>query len=326
MSSTWFEILSAAPHGFCGLVHISDIVFPSMGCRFIALNDGVDTIHKNNEMLVILKNVMNDLYARDTSSKIRAVKQSTFKSGKYVGCYAPIGYRKSPADKHILEIDPVTAPVVLRIFDMRLQGDSFRKIARTLNEEGVPSPRGFYYLKNHAEEFAELLVQKTTKDYERESRNRRQRLQELIARNKEVDRLFERIYEDNVSGKLTDDRFMKMSQRYDEEQQQLKKDIEELQRQCDQEDNRAFCKEQFLKAVRKFMEMKTLTPTILHELVERIDVYQTQGTGKNRTQRIVIHYNFIGILDMPEVEEYPDNVVLDSRQGVAVEYLVGKAG
>ena len=67
---------------------------------------------------------------------------------------------------------------------------------------------------------------------------------------------------------------MKMSQRYDEEQQQLKKDIEELQRQCD----------------------------------------------------IVIHYNFIGVLDMPEVEEYPNNVVLDSRQGVAVEYLVGKAG
>ena len=124
----------------------TDIVFPSMGCRFIALNDGVDTIHKNNEMLVILKNVMNDLYARDTSSKIRAVKQSTFRTGKYVGCYAPIGYRKSPADKHILEIDPVTVPVVLRIFDMRLQGDNFRKIARTLNEEGVPSPRGFYYM------------------------------------------------------------------------------------------------------------------------------------------------------------------------------------
>ena len=119
---------------------------------------------------------------------------------------------------------------------------------------------------------------------------------------------------------------MKMSQRYDEEQKQLKKDIEELQRQCDKDDDRAYCKDQFLKAVRKFMEMKTLTPTILHELVERIDVYQTQGTGKNRTQRIVIHYNFIGVLDMPEVEEYPDNVVLDSRQGVADEYLVGKAG
>ena len=58
----------------------TDFVFPSLGCRFIALNDGVDTLRKNNEMLVILKNVMNDLYARDTSSKIKAVKLSTFKS------------------------------------------------------------------------------------------------------------------------------------------------------------------------------------------------------------------------------------------------------
>ena len=124
----------------------TDFVFPSLGCRFIALNDGVDTIRKNNEMTVILKNVMNDLYARDTSSKIKAVKQSTFKSGKYVGCYAPLGYKKSPEDKHKLIIDPVTAPIVRRIFDMRAQGDSFRKIARTFNDEGVPAPRTFYYM------------------------------------------------------------------------------------------------------------------------------------------------------------------------------------
>ena len=124
----------------------TDFIFPSLGCRFIALNDGVDTIRKNNEMLVILKNVMNDLYARDTSNKIKAVKLSTFKAGKYVGCYAPLGYRKSAADKHILEIDPVTAPVVRRIFDLRLQGNGFRKIALILNAEKVPSPRTFYYM------------------------------------------------------------------------------------------------------------------------------------------------------------------------------------
>ena len=124
----------------------TDFIFPSLGCRFIALNDGVDTIRKNNEMLVILKNVMNDLYARDTSNKIKAVKLSTFKAGKYVGCYAPLGYRKSAADKHILEIDPVTAPVMRRIFDLRLQGYGFRKIALQLNAEKVPSPRTFYYM------------------------------------------------------------------------------------------------------------------------------------------------------------------------------------
>ena len=125
----------------------TDVVFPSLGCRFIALNDGVDTIHKNNEMLVILKNVMNDLYARDTSNKIRAVKQSTFKAGKYVGCYAPIGYLKSPEDKYVLIIDPVTAPVATRIFDLRCQGYSYRKIATTLNAEKVPTPTTFYYMR-----------------------------------------------------------------------------------------------------------------------------------------------------------------------------------
>ena len=98
-------------------------------------------------MLVILKNVMNDLYARDTSNKIRAVKQSTFKSGKYVGCYAPIGYRKSPEDKHVLIPDPETVPVVRRIFDLRCQGYSYRKIALTLNEESIPTPSSFYYMK-----------------------------------------------------------------------------------------------------------------------------------------------------------------------------------
>ena len=100
----------------------TDYIFPSLGCRFIALNDGVDTIHKNNEMMVILKNVMNDLYARDTSNKIKAVKQATFKAGKFIGCYAPYGYMKSPEDKHKLVPDPVTAPIVRRIFDLRAQG------------------------------------------------------------------------------------------------------------------------------------------------------------------------------------------------------------
>lgn len=124
----------------------TDYIFPSLGCRFIALNDGVDTLHKNNEMVMILKNVMNDLYARDTSNKIKAVKKSTFKAGKYVGCYAPMGYMKSPEDKHILEIDPATAPIVRHIFDLRLQGYGFRRIALALNEERIPSPRSFYYM------------------------------------------------------------------------------------------------------------------------------------------------------------------------------------
>lgn len=182
------------------------------------------------------------------------------------------------------------------------------------------------YLQENEEEFAELLARKTSQDYEREKRFRQQKLAELNARYSEVDMLFERTYEDNVSGKLSDERFMKLSQRYDEEQQSLKKEIAELESICDKEDSRVYSKNQFLKAVRKFMQMKTLTPTMLHELVERIDVYHIQGTGKNRTQRLVIHYKFVGVLDLPHSPVLPGNVVLNSRQGVEIEYLVGKAG
>lgn len=122
-----------------------DVIFPSLGCRFIALNDGVDTIHKNNEMLMIFKNVMNDFYARDTSSKIKSVRQSTCKTGKYIGCYAPFGYLKDPQDTHRLIIDEPAAAVVRKIFALRCKGLGFRKIAQTLNEAGELPPREYYY-------------------------------------------------------------------------------------------------------------------------------------------------------------------------------------
>ena len=88
------------------------------------------------------KNTITTYENNETTSH----KRSTFLSGKYVGCYAPIGYMKSPKDKHILIPDPVTAPIVRHIFDLRLQGYGFRKIAMTLNEEKVPTPSDIYYM------------------------------------------------------------------------------------------------------------------------------------------------------------------------------------
>ena len=107
-----------------------DVIFPSLNCRFIALNDGVDTLHHNNEMLAIFKNVMNDFYARDTSSKIKAVKKSTFKAGKFIGAYAPYGYIKDPNDHHHFVIDEPAAAIVRRFFALRCQGISYRRIVK----------------------------------------------------------------------------------------------------------------------------------------------------------------------------------------------------
>ena len=71
-------------------------------------------------------------------------------------------------------------------------------------------------------------------------------------------------------------------------------------------------------AIRKFMQMETLTPALLNELIEKIEVHSIEGKGKNKTQKIIIHYHFVGVIDNPVKEE---NIILEARQGVAVEYL-----
>ena len=182
------------------------------------------------------------------------------------------------------------------------------------------------YLQENEEEFAELLARKTSQDYEREKRFRQQKLAELNARYSEVDMLFERTYEDNVSGKLSDERFMKLSQRYDEEQQSLKKEIAELESICDKEDSRVYSKNQFLKAVRKFMQMKTLTPTMLHELVERIDVYHIQGTGKKQDAAPCDPLQVCRRIGFAEKPRSAGECRSQQQTGVEIEYLVGKAG
>lgn len=77
-------------------------------------------------------------------------------------------------------------------------------------------------------------------------------------------------------------------------------------------------KDMFVESVRRFMRMDTLNAPLLRELIDHIDVYETEGTGKNKTQRIVIHYRFVGSIEIPSDEE---NLKMDMRQGMAVEYL-----
>ena len=76
----------------------------------------------------------------------------------------------------------------------------------------------------------------------------------------------------------------------------------------------------FLAVIWKFMEMETLTPPLLRELIDHIDVYETQGTGKHRTQRITIFYRFVGYIDLPESPD-DEPYTAEPRQGVAVKYI-----
>lgn len=124
-------------------------IFPYLGVRFVAVNDGYDTLKDKggNEMVLSLKNLVNDLYAKDISRKICSSLDTKRKNGEYIGGVPPYGYLKSPEDRHRLVPDPDAAPVVRRIFQWRADGMAVAQIARRLNEERIPSPAMHYYQK-----------------------------------------------------------------------------------------------------------------------------------------------------------------------------------
>lgn len=115
--------------------------FPSKNIRFIAVTDGIDTFAdtSNNDMSPF-KSVINDLYARDISKKVKAAVDTKRRNGKFIGSFAPYGYSKDQNDKNKLVINPETADVVNKIFSLYVVGNSLRKIAFILNDKGIPSP------------------------------------------------------------------------------------------------------------------------------------------------------------------------------------------
>lgn len=117
-------------------------VFPFLGVRFIAVNDGYDSIQPEAADLlqVHLKNLINDVYARDISRKVCPVLQMKQKRGEFLGTWAPYGYRKDDKDRHQLAVEEDTAPVVRMMFDWRLAGWTYRKIVQELIARKLPSP------------------------------------------------------------------------------------------------------------------------------------------------------------------------------------------
>ena len=151
-------------------------------------------------------------------------------------------------------------------------------------------------------------------------------LNALISRNKEIDRLFERIYEDNVSGKISDERFGKLSAKYESEQRSIAERVEQLKKAYDEMSDKAGQADFFISAVKKYTRVKKLTPLMLNELVEKIEVYQTEIVDGKRTQKIVIYYNCIGAISIPDDLPIPNaEITLDTRQGVQVSYTSSKA-
>ena len=146
-------------------------------------------------------------------------------------------------------------------------------------------------------------------------------LKALLARDEELDGLFERIYEDNVSGKISDERFSRMSRRYEDEQKELTEKIKQLRSEIEKQSSRTMTTDMFISLVRKYTRAKKLTPRMLNELVEKIEVFNAEKVNGVWEQRLRIHYNCVGTIEIPSALPLPTpDVSVNTRKGVVVNY------
>ncbi len=144
----------------------------------------------------------------------------------------------------------------------------------------------------------------------------------LLKRDKELDRIFERLYEDNLSGKISDERFQKMSISYEKEQSDIKERLKRINNLLDELSGKSVTANKFIDAVKKYTRVKKLTPKMLTELIEHIEVYHAEKTEGVKTQKLVIYYNCIGAIQIPEDIPIPEpDIAINTRKGVNLEYI-----
>lgn len=464
--------LSRLGRSYIKVGQLTEITFPNFDVRFIALNDGVDSDKPNetNSIFLPIKSLMDEMYAADTSKKIRAVVQAKARAGERVTTNPPYGYLKDSNNPKNWIIDPVASEVVKRIFQEAKSGKSLSEIAKGLENDKIFKPdrhrieiglksissspnvetlpyfwtretlsailgreeylghtvnlrtrtksykdkrkvdnskedwlvfkntheaiidqetfdivqkmrshkRSNQRYKNRAghenlfaglvfcgtcgrkhyfcpqeknglnhdhykcsgyrkpidgcenphyiqksalieivsgklrqtiqeahfnqEDFLKKLEQQSQAQFNKDNKNQRQQLQKDEHRSKEIDTIIQKLYEDNLLGKISDERFVKLSQSYEEEQRQLQTSISDLTEKLakQQEDNLNISK--FMTRILKYTELPELTVEIVNELIDKIVIHKPTGTKRNRIIQIDIYYNFIGKLNNEKSE------------------------
>lgn len=283
----------------------TEIMFAEYDIHFIAVNDGVDSQKGEND-LTPFRNLFNEWYARDCSKKQRAVKRMKGMAGERISTHAPYGYLNGEDGK--LVVDEETAPVVRLIFDLCVQGFGIGKIASELTRRNIPTPGTVEYLKQtvkfateHENEFAQCIMKRTLTKQQEGVKTLQKMLAAKEHRIKELDGIIKKLYEDNFSGKLSDERYMIFSREYEDEQHTLKAEVEELKSQIEEQTSKAVNINSFLTVAKKYTSFETLTPGMLHELVEKIVVHEGDKSSGHRIQKIDIYYSFVGDLETSHV-------------------------
>jgi DNA invertase Pin-like site-specific DNA recombinase/predicted nucleic acid-binding Zn ribbon protein len=125
----------------CGLY--LEVFFPEHNVRYIAVNDGVDTLNKTAMDITPFRNILNEMYSADVSMKVKSAVRARFNQGKFKAATPPYGYVKDPADKNHLLIDETVAPVVRKMFELALMGNGIAKIRHWLNGQRILRPAAY---------------------------------------------------------------------------------------------------------------------------------------------------------------------------------------
>ena len=468
--------LSRLGRSYIKVGQLTEITFPSFDVRFIALNDGVDSNKPNesNSIFLPIKSLMDEMYAADTSKKIRAVVQAKAKAGERVTTNPPYGYLKDSNNPKKWIIDPVASEVVKRIFQEAKSGKSLSEIAKGLENDKIFKPdrhrieiglksissspnvetlpyfwtretlsailgreeylghtvnlrtrkksykdkrkvdnpkedwlifkntheaiidqetfdivqkmrshkRSNQRYKNRAghenlfaglvfcgtcgrkhyfcpqeknglnhdhykcsgyrkpidgcenphyiqksalieivsdklrqtiqecqldqETFLKKLEQQSQAQLNKDNKRQRQQLQKDKYRSKEIDSIIQKLYEDNLLGKISDERFVKLSQSYEEEQRQLQTSISDLTEKLTKQQEDSLNISKFMARISKYTELPELTVEIVNELIDKIVIHKPTCTKRNRIIQIDIYYNFIGKLNYEKSE--PNNL------------------
>ena len=165
------------------------------------------------------------------------------------------------------------------------------------------------YVSNYEDEFVQMIMDSDMRQRNRELAQKKKRLAEIQKRIGELDTIFQRIYEDNIIGKLSDERFMKMSKGYEDEQHTLQTEANEIQSELQQEEKKSQDVKRFLAIVKKYTDLTELTPEILREFIDKIIVHAPDKSSGRRLQEIEIIYNHIGEFDRSKVTLWKGNAV-----------------
>ena len=177
------------------------------------------------------------------------------------------------------------------------------------------------FASEYENDFIKAMIGRSAKVAENTALRKQRELDTLTARDRELDMLFERLYEDNVAGKIDDARFAKMSKRYEQEQGENAKKIKALRLELKKDESKRMDIDDFLETARRYTDVATITKRMVAELIDHIEVYHAEKQDGITNQRVVIHYNCIGAFDVPDRRKIPEaDIIMETRKGVALSY------